>query len=39
MKKRPEIKRKYKINEEIKTDEVRLLGNEEPKVISFFTAS
>jgi len=38
MKKRPEIKRKHKINEEIKTTEVRLLGNEDPKVISLFMA-
>ncbi len=33
MRKRPEIKRKHKINEEIKSLEVRLIGLGEPKVL------
>ncbi len=33
MRKRPEIKRKHKINEEIKSFEVRIVGDGEPKVI------
>jgi translation initiation factor IF-3 len=33
MRKRPEIKRRHKINEEIKSLEIRLIGEGEPKVI------
>lgn len=33
MRKRPEIKRKHKINEEIKSLEVRIVGDGEPKVV------
>lgn len=38
MKKRPEVKRRFKINQEIKTLEVRLVGDGEPKVISLKSA-
>ena len=36
--KRPEIKRRHKINEEIKSLEVRLIGQGEPKVLKTNTA-
>jgi translation initiation factor IF-3 len=38
MKKKPEVKRRFKTNEEIKSFEVRLVGDEEPKVMTLKSA-
>jgi translation initiation factor IF-3 len=38
MKKKPEVKRRFRINEEIKSFEVRLVGEGEPKVVTLKSA-